>query len=328
MNSSKSSNSDASPADLHRFVVSPEYAGLRLDKLLGTQPAVTSREMARRLIDQGAVRLNHKAEPPSTKVRADDVVEFRIPPPVPSGIIPEPGELDILYEDDSLLVIDKRAGISVHSGPGNTSGTLVNLLLHHCPSLSGIGGVMRPGIVHRLDKDTSGVMVVAKDDAAHLHLSEQFKTHSIGRSYLALVLGQPGAASGKVELPLGRHPRHRMKRCVREDGKRAVTHWRVKRRIPPFSLLRIRLETGRTHQIRVHMEEMGWPVAGDPLYGRGRHRGVGLPGALSALVERFGRQALHAAELEFVHPMSGKTLRFQSPLPQDMSALLRAIENK
>lgn len=310
-----------------RFLVLEENAGVRLDKLLSDQPAITSREMARRLIDEGAVQLNHKAVSPSTRVRRDDVVDYRIPPPVPSTVAPEPGPLNILYEDDALAVIDKAAGVTVHPGPGNHSGTLVNFLLHHCKNLSGVGGVLRPGIVHRLDKDTTGVMVVAKHDVAHLHLSEQFKAHSIGRSYLAIVLGQPKADKGKVDLPLGRHSRHRMKRMVRPDGKQAVTHWQVEKRFPPFALLRVKLETGRTHQIRVHLDEQGWPVVCDPLYGRGRHRGLKLPAALMEQLEGFGRQALHAAELEFVHPVSGKTIRFVSPLPPDMAALLQAIES-
>lgn len=327
MSSSKSSNSDSAGAAPYRFVVLPEHAGTRLDKLLSDQPPISSREMAHRLISEGAVRLNGQTRTPATKVRPDDVVEYHIPPPVPSLVAPEPGPLDIIYEDDALLVIDKAAGITVHPGAGNASGTLVNFLLHHCTNLSGIGGVQRPGIVHRLDKDTTGVMVVAKNDAAHLHLSAQLKAHSTGRTYLAIVLGQPDAASGKVDLPLGRHARHRKKRAVRPDGKPAVTHWKVEKRMAPFSLLRIRLETGRTHQIRVHMTQMGWPVACDPLYGEARHRGLKLPPPLMERLERFGRQALHAAELEFVHPVSGETLCFQSPLPPDMAGLLSAIEN-
>ena len=326
MSSSKSSNSDVAGAAPYRFVVLPEHAGARLDKLLSDQSVISPREMARRLISEGAVRLNDQTRTPATKVRQDDVVEFHIPSPAASLVAPEPGPLDILYEDDALLVIDKASGIPVHPGPGNPTGTLVNFLLHHCTNLSGIGGVQRPGIVHRLDKDTTGVMVVAKHDAAHLHLSAQFKAHSTGRSYLAIVLGQPDTAAGRVELPLGRHARHRKKRAVRPDGKPAVTHWKVEKRMAPFSLLRLRLETGRTHQIRVHMNKMGWPLACDPLYGEARHRGLKLPPPLMECLEHFGRQALHAAELEFVHPISGESLRFQSPLPPDMAGLLSAIE--
>ena len=328
MNNLKYSNFDAARADSYRFVVMPEHAGTRLDKLLSDQPAITSREMARRLIDEGAARLNGKKQSPATRVRADDVVQYHIPPPMPSPLMPESGPLNILYEDDAVAVIDKPPGIAVHPGPGpGRGGTLVNLLLHHCRDLSGVGGVLRPGIVHRLDKDTTGVMVVAKNDAAHLHLSEQFKAHSIGRSYLAIVVGQPAPDRGKVDLPLGRHGKHRMKRMVRPDGKPAITHWQVEKRIPPFALLRIQLATGRTHQIRVHMNEQGWPVACDPLYGEGRHRGLALPAPLQARLQKFGRQALHAAELVFVHPVTGESVAFQSPLPADMAKLLHMIEN-
>ena len=324
MNNSKSSNSETA-AELYRFVVLEENAGDRLDKLLSIQPPIASREMARRLIDEGIVTVNDTAESPSTRVRADDVVEYHIPPPAPSGVAPEPGPLSILYEDDALIVIDKAAGVAVHPGPGNTSGTLVNYLLHHCKNLSGVGGVLRPGIVHRLDKETTGVMVAAKNDAAHLHLSEQFKAHSTGRSYLAIVIGQPERNEGKIDLPLGRHPKNRMKRMVRPDGKQAITNWTVVERHPPFALLRVKLDTGRTHQIRVHMNEQGWPVAGDPVYGQARHRGFKLPDALMEQLENFGRQALHAAELSFVHPVTGKAISIKSPLPPDMAALLEAI---
>lgn len=326
MSNSKSSSSDRPRADSHRIVVLPEHAGARLDKLLSAQPAIASREMARRLIDGGAVRLNGKAGAPATKVRPDDVVEFHVPPPTTSNLKPHPGALNVLHEDSALIVIDKAPGVSVHPGPNGKGVTLVNLLLHHCSDLSGIGGVLRPGIVHRLDKDTTGVMVAAKHDAAHLHLSGQFKAHSIGRSYLAIVLGQPPRAEGKVDLPLGRHPKHRMKRMVQHGGKPAVTHWRVEKRLPPFSLLKLRLETGRTHQIRVHLSEQGWPVACDPLYGEARHRGLKLPPPLVERMERFGRQALHAEKLEFTHPDTGERLRFKSPLPPDMAELLRAVE--
>ena len=327
MNSSKSSNSDAPANGPHQFTVQDQDAGGRLDKLLGGQPAVASREMARRLIEGGAVRVNGNPCSPSTRMRPGDVVVFRIPPPAPYGVAAEPGELKILHEDDWLVVVDKPAGVTVHPGPGHPGGTLVNLLLYHCSSLSGVGGVRRPGIVHRLDKDTSGVLVVAKNDEAHVHLARQFKAHTIGRTYFALVIGQPPRQKGKIELPLGRHPKQRMKRAVQQDGKRAVTHWHVEKRLPPFCLLRVNLETGRTHQIRVHLQEQGWPVVGDPLYGRARHRGLDLAVPLREALDRFGRQALHAAELQFVHPRTGETRRFTSPLPADMAALMNAVED-
>ncbi len=325
MSSSKSSSSDGGLSSPQRIVVQPGEAGLRLDKLLSAHPSIVSREMARRLIGDDAVRLNRRAASPSTRVRPDDVVEFSIPPPVESGVLPQAAALDILHEDKALVVVNKPAGLSMHPGPGHPDGTLVNFLLHHCKDLSGIGGRLRPGIVHRLDKDTSGVVVVAKHDRAHAHLAAQFKAHSIGRAYLALVIGQPPANSGTIDLPLGRHPIHRIKRDVRNGGKRAVTHWAVEKRMPPFCLLRLRLETGRTHQIRVHLAARNWPVAGDPLYGGARHKGLKIPQPWLEALERFGRQALHACELQFVHPESAAPLSFSAPLPVDMEQLVELV---
>lgn len=326
MNSSKSSNSDALANGPRRFIVQAQDAGSRLDKLLGGHPAVVSREMARRLIEDGTVRVNDNPCSPSTRMRPGDVVVFRIPPPAPYGVAPEPGELKILHEDDWLVVVDKPAGVTMHPGPGHPGGTLVNLLLHHCSSLSGVGGVRRPGIVHRLDKDTSGVVVVAKHDRAHQHLAAQFQSREIGRTYVAVVIGQPPRDSGIIDLPLARHPTNRLKRVVQPGGKRAVTHWRIERRVPPFSLLRLRLETGRTHQIRVHLARQNWPVVGDPLYGGARHRGLQLAPPLRQVLERFNRQALHACQLAFDHPESGERLHFESPLPEDMQELIGAID--
>jgi 23S rRNA pseudouridine1911/1915/1917 synthase len=325
MNSLKSSSSDSASSGLYRFVVQPQDAGTRLDKLLGEHPRISSREMARRLIDHGAVRLNEKTEAPSTRVRAEDVVEFAVPPPEPLDTPAQEGPLDILYEDDALIVLNKPAGVPMHPGPGHAQGTLVNFLLHHCPNLSGIGGRRRPGIVHRLDKDTSGVVVAAKHDRAHIGLAEQFKAHTVTRSYVAVVVGSPPRAAGKVNLPIGRHPKNRLKRMVRSNGKEAVTHWKVETRFPNFTLLRLRLETGRTHQIRVHMADQGWPVLGDPLYGGGRHHGLELEEPLRTVLRGFRRQALHAVELGFVHPGTGTPLHFVSPLPDDMRALLETI---
>ncbi|MCZ6645489.1 MAG: RluA family pseudouridine synthase [SAR324 cluster bacterium] len=326
MSNSKSSSFEDGPSSSHRLVVQPGEAGLRLDKLLSEHPKIVSREMARRLIEEGAVILNQAPRSPSTRVRENDVVEFQVPPPATSALLPQAGSLHILYEDSWLAVLDKSAGTPMHPGPGHAKDTLVNYLLHHCSSLSGIGGVRRPGIVHRLDKDTSGVVVVAKHDRAHQHLAAQFQSREIGRAYVAVVIGQPPRDSGIIDLPLARHPTNRLKRVVQPGGKRAVTHWRIERRVPPFSLLRLRLETGRTHQIRVHLARQNWPVVGDPLYGGARHRGLQLAPPLRQVLERFNRQALHACQLAFDHPESGERLHFESPLPEDMQELIGAID--
>ena len=308
-----------------RHVVSTEESGQRVDLLLSGLPEVLSREMAQRLIAAGEVCVNAGATRPAARVRFNDLVEFRIPAPLASPLAAQPGNLEILYEDAALIVLNKPAGLTVHPGPGHADQTLVNHLLAHCPDLAGVGGTRRPGIVHRLDKDTSGVLVVAKHDRAHHGLAAQFKAHSIHRRYVAIVVGVPPRTQGSIDLPLARDTGNRFKRGVREDGKPAVTHWRVLQRQPPFALLELRLETGRTHQIRVHLAAAGWPVLGDPLYGGRRHRGLQLDPALHARVERFARQALHAAALGFRHPESGADLMFSAPLPQDMQALWDAI---
>jgi 23S rRNA pseudouridine1911/1915/1917 synthase len=320
-------------APVHRHEVAPEQAGLRLDKWLASREGIVSREMARRLILQGSVHLNAARAEPDVKVRAHDRIEFTVPPPRPSELEPMPGALEILFEDAHLLVLNKPAGLTVHPSPGHRKKTLVHLLLAHCTnlsgtSLSGVGGELRPGIVHRLDKDTSGVLVVAKSDRAHVGLAEQFRAHSIERTYRALVTGQPRGALGTISLPLGRDTRVRMKQAVREGGREAVTHWHLERRLGRFALLRLKLETGRTHQIRVHLAHEGWPVVGDPLYGRKRHKTLVLPPALMAHLDGFKRQALHAASLGFEHPVTHEPLHFEAPLPKDFADLLEAIERE
>ena len=323
MSSSKSSSSDEGcPLAL---AVDADHAGSRLDKVLAAHAEISSREIARRLIAQGAALLNSRPAEPSSRVRDGDRVEFHLPPPLPSTLTPQSVPLTILHEDDWLIVIDKPAGVPMHPGPGHPDGTLVNFLLAHCSNLSGIGGERRPGIVHRLDKDTSGVVVVAKNDWAHLGLARQFEAHSIARTYFALVIGRPAAEKGRIDLPLSRHRKSRLKRSVEPDGKCAVTHWRVERRFSLFTLLRLNLETGRTHQIRVHLAAQGWPVLADPLYGGSRWRGLSLSEGLREKLSAIRRQALHAAELGFVHPQSGERLAFSSALPAEMEELLQAL---
>jgi 23S rRNA pseudouridine1911/1915/1917 synthase len=239
--------------------------------------------------------------------------------------VPEPAALNILFEDDHLIVLDKPPGMAVHPSPGHEKSTLVHHLLSHCTNLSGIGGVLRPGIVHRLDKDTSGVLVVAKTDLAHQGLSAQFRAHSLERSYTALVVGSPERDRGTIALPVARDTRNRMRQAVREGGRDAVTHWRVERRLGPFTQLKLTLETGRTHQIRVHLAHQNWPVLGDPLYGRGRHRGLELPEPLMTALNGFKRQALHAMSLGFAHPLTSARLFFEAPVPPDFAEIMSAV---
>ncbi|MCR9256381.1 MAG: RluA family pseudouridine synthase [Alphaproteobacteria bacterium] len=301
--------------------------GERIDRWLAAQLPDLSRSRLKALMEQGAVTVDGAlCGDPSRKLKAGVAVTVILPEPEPA--VPEPQDipLTVLYEDEDLIVIDKPVGLVVHPAPGNPDRTLVNALLAHCgPGLTGIGGVARPGIVHRLDKDTSGVMVAAKSDAAHRGLVELFSRHEIDREYLALVHGAPRLRSGTVDAPIGRSARDRKKMAVTGAGKRAVTHWRVEERFGPpgkeaAALVRCRLETGRTHQIRVHMTHLGHPVIGDPLYAGRAARKPSL-----AAIKSLGRQALHAGLLGFVHPVTGETLMFESKLPEDMTGLISAL---
>ena len=254
------------------FVVSEEDAGQRLDTALAAASGVT-RSQACRWLDAGLVRLNDAPARASRRVRTGDVIEASPPDPVPSTLVPEPIPLAVLHEDADLIVVDKPAGLVVHPAPGHRGGTLVNALLHHCDDLAGIGGVLRPGIVHRLDRGTSGVLVAAKNDAAHRALAEQFHDHSIERMYLALVRGTPGEDAGRIDRPIGRHHRDRKRMSVRTRvGREARTRWRILERFARSerSWIEVRPETGRTHQIRVHLASVGMPIAADPSYGRAR----------------------------------------------------------
>ncbi|MDH5753283.1 MAG: RluA family pseudouridine synthase [Deltaproteobacteria bacterium] len=302
--------------------VAPEQAGLRLDKVLSGMPEVPSREYARRLILQRRVKLAGVTVDPDTRVKGGELLEYFIPPPAPTWLQPDEGELDILHEDSSLLVINKPPGMPMHPGVGHKRFTLVNYLLHHCHDLSGISGTLRPGIVHRLDKDTSGLVVVAKNDETHLDLQKQFKARTINRTYVALAVGRPRVDKGMIDLPLGRQRTRRIHRAVDPRGKHARTHWWVLERLGPFTYLRLKLETGRTHQIRVHLTHEDWPLLGDPLYGKNRHRGLDLPPAVLDVLEGFKRQALHATELGFRHPATGEEMNFQVPPPPDLAAVL------
>jgi len=301
------------------FIVGEADAGERVDLALAAITGI-SRSQARRWIDEGLVRVNTQACRPSQRVQLGDALETDPPEPLPSPLEPEPIPLQILWEDADVLVLDKPAGLVVHPAPGHASGTLVNALLHHCADLAGVGGVLRPGIVHRLDQGTSGVLVVAKNDSAHRALAEQFRDHSIERIYRALVRGVPGQDAGRIDRPIGRHPRERKRMSVHAHvAREAHTAWRVLARYPASerAWLEVRPETGRTHQIRVHLAAAGFPIAGDPVYGRNR-AAEGDP----------TRPALHAAVLGFEHPRSGERLRFEAALPADLTSLLDALERR
>jgi 23S rRNA pseudouridine1911/1915/1917 synthase len=307
------------------FQVAAEDSGTRLDKYLTAHLPELSRSQLQRLIQEGQVGLAQGVVMASYRVREGDIITLHVPPPRPARPVAEALALQIIYEDNALLVIDKPPGLVVHPSPGHVSGTLVNALLFHCQRLSGIGGVERPGIVHRLDKDTSGLLLVAKHDRSHWHLSAQLKTRQLQRRYVALVRGRLPALQGTIDAPIGRHPQHRRKMAVVERyGRAARTHYQVLEAWGPVSLVRLALETGRTHQIRVHLAHIGHPVIGDPVYGPGLLRFPGHP-ALEQAVNAFPRQALHAEHIRFQHPDSEQWLDFTSPLPADMATLLASL---
>ena len=310
----------------HRFTVARADGRARLDRLLADHVPVLSRSRLKNLIETGRVSIaGETITEPGYRVKPGQAVTLVIPPPVDETPRAQAIPLQVAYEDDDLIVVDKPAGLVVHPAPGNPDRTLVNALLAHCgASLSGIGGVRRPGIVHRLDKDTSGLMVAAKHDAAHRGLSEQFATRQLNRTYRAVVWGRPQPVEGRISGAIGRDPRNRKRMAVRErGGKLALTRYRVVDSLDAlWSLVECRLETGRTHQIRVHMRHIGHPVVGDTLYGGARRRG--LDERRREALARCPRQALHAARLAFAHPVSGAALAFESPLPADMNALIEA----
>ena len=322
-----------------RLRVAAEASTVRLDKglarLLHDRRPSLSRTRLQQLIQEGCVDVDGLTiRDPGSKLAPGAELVLCLPPPVDATPVAEAIPLDVVFEDRHLLVLDKPAGLVVHPANGHDSGTLVNALLAHCgDSLSGIGGVRRPGIVHRLDKDTTGLMVVAKSDAAHQGLAAIFADHgrsgSLIRDYRALAWGVPGMRSGTVDLPLGRHPHQREKIAVQRagHGRHAVTHWSVEETFGSgASLLRCRLETGRTHQIRVHLAEIGHPLLGDPVYGAGfRTKALRLDEPARSRVQGLGRQALHAAVLGFEHPVSGETLRFERPLPADLADVADAL---
>ena len=311
-----------------RIPVGPEHAGGRTDAVLA-QLLDLSRTRIQKLLDSGAVQI----EEPSGTVRAPRKSEpvgegwvfvARVPPPETTRLIPQDLPLDIVYQDRHLAVVNKAAGMVVHPAPGHPDGTLVNALLHHLRDLSGVGGRLRPGIVHRLDRDTSGLLVVAKTDAAHRRLADALRARRVKRLYRALVWGRFDVEEQTVDAPIARDPRDRKRMAVVQGGRRAVTHLRIREDWPAAQLLDVALETGRTHQIRVHTAHLGHPVVGDTLYSAGGARGISGPARRWAdeLERRVTRQFLHAAELAFTHPVTGAPNHFEAPLPEDLAAVV------
>lgn len=314
-----------------QYIVSEEHSGARADVFISAVSEL-SRSAAARLMEEGNISLHGTPCNKKTRLCTGDVLTITRPPPAPTEAQPENIPLDIIYEDDDIIIINKPSGMVVHPAAGNETGTLVNALLYHCgASLSGIGGVIRPGIVHRIDKDTGGLLAVAKNDTAHLALSEQLKSHAMGRVYDAIVLGNLKEDTGTINVPIGRHPTDRKKMAIlRGDSahsREAITHYKVLERfggiVGAGGLCRVRceLETGRTHQIRVHMASLGHPLLGDPVYGGD---GTKFEAAHKSLIHG---QCLHAVELHLTHPSTGQRMQFSAPLPQDTLTLLELLRN-
>jgi 23S rRNA pseudouridine1911/1915/1917 synthase len=311
------------------FHVAEPEAGTRLDVYLATNIPSMTRSRIQKLIDQGLVQVRGQAAKAGQKLRAGEAVILFKPPPVEDEPAPEDLPLGILYEDQDIAVVDKPAGMVVHPAAGNIRGTLVNALLHHLKNLSGVGGVLRPGIVHRLDKGTSGIMVVAKNDAAHKGLTDQFKKREIRKIYFALVYGNVRENEGVVELPVGRHPRDRKRMSIRSPrGREALTRWRVVERFGDVTLLEVVIKTGRTHQIRVHLNTIGHPVIGDRIYWNPRRLASVSDRAERSKLAEMTRQALHAGTLGFHHPLTREYMEFTSPLPEDMETLIRYLRER
>ncbi|MED3660333.1 RluA family pseudouridine synthase [Ureibacillus sp. FSL K6-8385] len=298
------------------ITIDAEHAGERLDKALSSIQKDWSRTQIANWIDEGLVTVNGKEVKAKYKVKEGDTVEVDVPEPEELEVLPEKLDLDIVYEDTDVLVVNKPRGMVVHPAPGHTTGTLVNGLLYHCKDLSGINGVLRPGIVHRIDKDTSGLLVVAKNDQAHKALAEQLSTKTVKRKYIALVHGHIPHNKGTIDAPIGRDPKDRQKQAIVDNGKEAITHFRVLERIGgKYTLVECQLETGRTHQIRVHMKYIGYPLVGDPKYGPKK-------------TIDFGGQALHAGVLGFKHPRTKEYMEFEVPLPADFVNLLEQLRKE
>lgn len=311
-----------------RYNIEKQEAGARIDLFLASCNENLTRSRIQSLIKEGNVKVNDILVKTSYRLKSADEITLVIPPSIPYQLKPEPLDLSLIYEDSSIIVLDKPPGLVIHPAPGHKSGTLVHGLLHHCEDLSGIGGVLRPGIVHRLDKDTSGLLVVAKNDRAHNFLSNQFKNGSVNKRYIALVHGTPKDLEGKMDLPISRHPVRRKEMAVSPyKGKKAITLWKVQESAGgTFSLISVVIKTGRTHQIRVHMSHMGHPVVGDTVYGYKKSWWKRHP-RYADIAPLVTRQMLHSASLGFLHPDSSEYCEFNSEMPDDMNILLTTIKS-
>ncbi len=315
--------------DIQQFTINEPQIGKRLDAFLASQLAEVSRTRLQRAIEDGDVLVNERAVKPSYKLRAGDQIEIDLPEPGAVELLAEPIPLKIIHEDEDLIVVDKPAGMVVHPGAGIESGTLANALVYHFNELSGTAGRIRPGIVHRLDKDTSGLIVVAKNDVAHTKLSEQFHDRKVFKMYVALVYGRVSQSIGDIEANIGRSPHHRMKMAVLRGGAGRYAHtiFQVVDRYSDFSLLKVQIKTGRTHQIRVHLAHTAHPVVGDALYGQGRENSV-HDVKMKRAIRSLNRHFLHAAQLEFAHPRTGGVMKFESPLPSELTSFLALLSDR
>lgn len=313
---------DSPKGKVYEFIVASHEAGVRLDIYLSRKEVELSRSQIKKSVAEGLVLVNHKNTRVSYQLKSGDVVQISTRDPIVYDALPQNIPLSIVYEDPHILVVDKPAGMVVHPAAGNYQGTLVNAILYHCKDLSGIGGVLRPGIVHRLDKDTSGLLVVAKSDEAHQGLAGQFKRHEVRKVYKALVYGAPKNDEGVIDAPVGRHAVDRKRMSTTSTrGKEALTRWQVYERYGVATLLNVDIVTGRTHQIRVHLTALGYPVVGDNVYGNPRLANSIVHTFLRTALHAMERQALHAARISFVHPVTLQDLTFSSHLPDDMAEL-------
>ena len=299
------------------YIIEKELEGIRLDKAIPMKNGKISRSMVQKMLDNGNILVNGIVPKPSYKLLVDDIVEITYEEPKETSLKPENIPLDIVYQDDDFLIVNKQKGLVVHPGNGNPNGTLVNAIMAVCKdSLSGIGGEIRPGIVHRIDKDTSGLLIIAKNDFAHIHISEQIKNHEVKKTYIALVRGVIKENNATIDMPIARSKNDRIKMAVSKDGKNAITHFKVLKRYNGYTLLELNIETGRTHQIRVHMSQIGYPLVGDIVYSNGKNP-FGVEG-----------QMLHSSKIEFVHPRTKKTVEFEADLPEYFKNVLEKLESE
>ena len=303
--------------DKKEYRIEKELEGIRIDKAICMKDAKISRSMVQKMLDNGNILVNGKVPKSSYKLTAEDIVEIRYEEPKETDLKPQDIPLDIIYQDDDILIVNKQKGLVVHPGNGNPDGTLVNAIMAICKdSLSGIGGEIRPGIVHRIDKDTSGLLIVAKNDYAHINISEQIKNHEVKKTYIALVRGVIKENNATINMPIARSKNDRIKMAVSKDGKNAVTHFKVLQRYNGYTLLEVNIETGRTHQIRVHMAQIGFPLVGDSVYSNGKNP-FGVEG-----------QMLHSSKLEFAHPRTGEKIKFEAGLPEYFERVLKELESE